>query len=102
MNHTLALIEILLNKTASDAERDDAAIDLGLSLNDAAVEVTLLTVANDEAVDEMIRSSCGESLAQIWIAHNQVSREKIVLLTGIALDEAMELIKNENLEYMLE
>ncbi|WP_214762184.1 MULTISPECIES: hypothetical protein [Exiguobacterium] len=102
MNHTLALIEILLDKTASDTERDDAAIDLGNVSDDKKVEVALLTVANDEGTDEMIRASCGESLAQIWITHNQVSREKIVLLTGIAMDEAMALIKNENLEYMLE
>lgn len=98
----LTLIEILLDKTASDAERDDAAMDLGFSLNEEAVEVALLTVANDETVDEMIRASCGESLAQIWIAQNQVSREKLALLTGIARDEAMALIKNEDLEDMLE
>ncbi|WP_214752557.1 hypothetical protein [Exiguobacterium sp. s16] len=102
MNRTLEWIEILLDQTASDAERDDAAMDLGFSLNEEAVEVALLTVANDETVDEMIRASCGESLAQIWIAQNQVSREKLALLTGIARDEAMALIKNEDLEDMLE
>ncbi|WP_215190842.1 hypothetical protein [Exiguobacterium sp. s7] len=98
MNHTLAWIEILLDQTASDAERDDAAMDLGFSLNEEAVEIALLTVANDETVDEMIRASCGESLAQIWIAHNQVSREKLSLLTGIALGEAISMIKSENME----
>lgn len=87
---------------ASDAERDDAAIDLGFVLNDETVEVALLTVANDEATDEMIRASCGESLAQIWIAHNQVSREKLTLLTGIAMDEAMAVIKKENMECRVE
>ncbi|KAB2861535.1 MAG: hypothetical protein F9K39_13045 [Exiguobacterium chiriqhucha] len=98
MNHTLALIEILLDKTASDAERDDAAIDLGYILEDEDVEAALLTVANDEKTDEMIRASCGESLAQIWIAHNQVSREKLALLTGVALLEAISMIKSENME----
>ena len=98
----LTLIEILLDKTASDAERDDAAMDLGFILNDETVEVALLTVANDKKTDEMIRASCGESLAQIWIGHNQVSHEKLALLTGIAMDEAMAVIKKENMEYMLE
>lgn len=98
MYHPLALIEILLDKTASDAERDDAAIDLGYISEDEDVEAALLTVANDEEADEMIRASCGESLAQIWIAHNQVSREKLSLLMGVALEEAMSMIKSENME----
>lgn len=98
MYHPLALIEILLDKTASDAERDDAAIDLGYISEDEDVEAALLTVANDEEADEMIRASCGESLAQIWIPHNQVSREKLSLLMGVALEEAMSMIKSENME----
>ncbi|TCI23417.1 hypothetical protein [Exiguobacterium sp. SL-9] len=102
MNHTLAWIEILLDQMASDAERDDAAIDLGYISEDEAVEAALLTVVQDEKTDEMIRASCGESLAQIWIVQNQVSHEKLALLTGIARDEAMSVIKKENLEDMLE
>ncbi|WP_114165803.1 hypothetical protein [Exiguobacterium sp. TNDT2] len=98
MDQATALIEILLDKTASDADRDDAAIDLGDISDDEEVEVALLTVANDEGTDEMIRASCGESLARIWVRQNQVSREKLALLTGIALEEAVGIIKNENLD----
>lgn len=98
MDQATALIEILLDKTASDADRDDAAIDLGDISDDEEVEVALLTVAIDEGTDEMIRASCGESLARIWVRQNQVSREKLALLTGIALEEAVGIIKNENLD----
>lgn len=97
MNNSKDLVGILLDNTASDAERDDAAIDLGSISNDNTVEGALLTVANDMNTDEMIRASCGESLAQIWIKNNEFNLENLCLLTGIAFLEALENIKRENM-----
>ncbi|TCI37550.1 hypothetical protein EVJ29_05850 [Exiguobacterium sp. SH4S7] len=98
MDNTSDLIGILVDKTANDAERDDAAIDLGFISNNEAVEIALLTVANDEGTDEMIRESCGESLAQIWIENNVLNLKNISLLTGIAFFEALEIFKKKNSE----
>lgn len=93
MEQTNALIKILLDKSINDADRDDAAIDLGFFTDDESVEFSLLIVANDQETHEMIRASCGESLAQIWLAQKQVSFEKIGLLNGVALEEALALIE---------
>ncbi|OGX78160.1 hypothetical protein A6395_13585 [Exiguobacterium sp. SH31] len=98
MDNTSDLIGILVDKTANDAERDDAAIDLGFISNNEAIEIALLTVANDEGTDEMIRASCGESLAQIWIENNVLNLKNISLLTGIAFFEALEIFKKKNSE----
>lgn len=97
MNNSKELVEILLDDTASDAERDDAAIDLGFISNDQLVQTALLTIANNVDIDEMIRASCGESLAQIWIKNNEFHLTNLFLLTGIAFFEALERFKREKL-----
>jgi len=59
------LIEMLFDKQASIAERDDAAMDLAEFNNVLATEA-LLKVSRNKQEDEMILNSCGESLGSIW------------------------------------
>lgn len=83
------LLEILLDKTARDDERDDAAIDLGRY----DVKNTLFHFANDLKEDEMLRASCGKSLAEIWIRNNHCDIDNLLKLQDIAKIEALEKIK---------
>jgi hypothetical protein len=59
------LIKILLDKSASISERDDAAMDLS-AFDSYEVIDALLKVGKDDSVDDVILSSVGESLAEIW------------------------------------
>ena len=90
------LINILLDETIDDASRDDAATDLGFIPDDERVEAALLTIATDQAIDDMIRGSCGESLAQIWLTTLNIDCSKVNRLDGIAFEEAMSWIEIEN------
>ncbi|MEY8745139.1 hypothetical protein AB9M62_38350 [Bacillales bacterium AN1005] len=77
------LIEILLDEKASDAERDDAAMDLS-EYNDKTVIKSLVITANDDLTDEMIKASCGESLAMILVQSDQFEKESYKQLKGVA------------------
>lgn len=66
-----ARVEPLLTLLFDDADddlagRDDAAIDLGESDDPRAIEA-LLRAGGDPHMDDMLRGSAGESLAQIAI-----------------------------------
>jgi hypothetical protein len=86
------LLEILKDPTASDAEKDDAVIELGVNFQDEETVDILIKVSNDSNCDEMIAASCGESVGQIWLTTQQISYEKLSNLKGIALTEALSLI----------
>jgi ribosome maturation protein Sdo1 len=92
------LIEILLDPNADDAERDDAAIDLGDVINSEEVIKVLLKVANDLSIEEMVRASCGESLAHIWLSRGNLEVSKLANLKDVAFSEAVALIKKHNIE----
>jgi hypothetical protein len=89
------LIEILTDPTASDAEKDDAVIELGQNFQDEETVDILIKVANDSDCDEMIKASCGESIGQIWLSTQQISYDKLSYLNGIALSEVLSLIKTQ-------
>ena len=93
------LIDILIDFTASDAERDDAAMDLSNYSNDEVIS-SLLEIARDDKVDDMIRASCGESLAIILINTNTFSTEIHESLEGISKTEFIEIIKHNKREWI--
>ena len=66
MNESQSLIAILLDPSARADERDDAAMDLS-EFATPAVESALLAVAIDLHAPAVVRDSCGESLALIWL-----------------------------------
>ncbi len=74
------LVKILLDKSVDLAERDDAAMDLGTYNDDVALDA-LIKVATDHTEHEMILSSCGESIADIWLERGEYSREVLNSLT---------------------
>jgi len=80
------LIEILLDESASDAERDDAAMDLSEYSHEAVIEALVITI-NDDSADDMIKASCGESLAMIFIQKNRFEEQIYKELKGIAKTE---------------
>ena len=79
-------VKLLLDKTAAIADRDDAAMDLGLCDDDTALKA-LIQIAIDPEEHEMILSSCGESIADIWLARGIYSREVMDSLTAEARRE---------------
>jgi hypothetical protein len=93
-----ALIAILLDATSSDGEKDDAAIELGNFTTDR-VEKVLFAVSNEPSYNEMIRASCGESLAEIWLQRSRVDFSKLDNLKGIAFVEALSLIQSRRTDW---
>lgn len=98
MDKVEKLIEILQDPNAYDAERDDAAIDLGDEINNEEVIKALIKVANDLSVEEIVRASCGESLANIWLTRLNFDFQKLAILKDVAFIEALALIKKQNTE----
>ena len=93
------LFQILADPTASDAEKDDAVIELGENFQDDETVEFLIKVSNESNRDEMIAGSCGESIGQIWLATEQINYEKLSRLKGIALKEVLSLIKAQRPEW---
>ncbi|MFN5309304.1 MAG: hypothetical protein ACK5C0_07600 [Candidatus Kapaibacterium sp.] len=86
------LIEILLDESASVSERDDAAMDLS-AFNSNEVLETLLKVGMDNRVDDVILSSVGESLAEIWLRNNNFNFDSyngLCTTTKFAIKENMD------------
>ena len=94
------LISVLLDRSAREDERDDAAMDLSLFSSDKVLNA-LYTVAIDENEDAMILDSCGESLANIWVKRNEIDKEKIRRLSEIAFFSAKQFIKGNKPEWLI-
>lgn len=86
------LIKLLLDKTADDSDRDDAAIDLA-AYDDDDVISALVSVAEDPNSDEMICSTCGESLGTIWLRKGSVDGNLLNKIRPEAQREVMGLIE---------
>lgn len=95
------LIELLLDEKIDDATRDDCAMNLSKYTDDVVVSA-LIKVANNLNDEEMIRASCGESLAEIWILKNHINYEILNSLQEPALSEAMGIIKGDKFKWYLE
>lgn len=87
-----SLIAILYDATASEAEKDDAIIDLS-DYDDAFVEESLFRASQNLQLSEMLQSSIGETLATIWIRKNHIDFNKFNLLSSVARKEAKNCIK---------
>lgn len=92
------LIEILLDERALDAERDDAAMKLS-DYNHEAVIKALIVIINDNYTDEMIKASCGESLAMIFIQKDRFEEQIYKELKGIAKTEFDSFICSQKREW---
>lgn len=65
-----ALIKLLFDLDALDADRDDAAMDLGEEFDDQSVLDALIRVASNPDEIDMILYSCGEAIGKIWVKKN--------------------------------
>ena len=93
------LINVLLDKTAREDERDDAAMDLANYPTQAALKA-LLQIAKNNSEEYIILSSSGESIAKIWIQLNIFSIDDYKTLTSVARSEAFSVIKNNKSEWI--
>lgn len=93
------LINTLLDKTARDDERDDAAMDLGRVNHDRSLSA-LLQIASDPNEDEMVLDSCGESIAQILVMRGRYDQKIIEKLAPIAKNAAYAFIKETKPELL--
>jgi hypothetical protein len=82
------LIQVLLDERAEHGDRDDAAMDLGAFDGDD-VEAALARIACEQAADENLADSCGESLAEIWCRKGAVNQAILVQLTASSLAIAL-------------
>lgn len=91
--------EILLDQTATESERDDAAMDLGQYDDDRALK-TLLFVGSNLNDDPVVMSSCGESIAAIWIRRDKFDSKSYNTLNETAKDSLGFIIKNDKPEWI--
>ncbi|MGE6228441.1 hypothetical protein [Paenibacillus chitinolyticus] len=96
------LIDILLDPYSTEAEKDDAAIDLGEHFEDEETIAVLLKVSNQNGIGEMVAASCGESLAYIWLRKSEINYDQLLLLKEAALHEALSLIKAHRYDWFAE
>ena len=93
------LINVLLDDTAREDEKDDAAMDLGKYDDDRALTV-LSQVASNPNENAMVQDSCGESIAKILLRRGLYNRDIIDTLTPIAKDAVYSYIKTVKPEWL--
>lgn len=101
MNNLDLLIQVLLDESASLADRDDAAIDLRRYDSIEALQA-LVSVASDPSTDPFILDVCGESIAAIWARKGNFSLKSFSSLLPIARYEAKEYLKIKKPEWLNE
>ena len=75
------LIEVLLDVTAAEADRDDAAMDLA-AYDEPEVEDALIHVGADASTPNLVAASCGESLAENLAAKKDIESRRPEALEG--------------------
>lgn len=82
-NKMQLLIDILLDKTAREDERSDAAIDLRMYKDERALEA-LAKVASDPNEDDLIVDNCAESIGEISVEMNYFNEKSFRKMTAFA------------------
>ena len=78
-------------------ERDDAAMDLS-QYNSPEVMDALIEIAKNPNMAEILHSSCGESIAEIWARNNQYNQDIINQLCPAAKSELEAFFTERDLE----
>ena len=92
MKQPQELIEVLLDITVPEADRDDAAMDLA-TYDNPEVEDALIRAGVELSTPGAVAASCGESLAEIWMRKGQLHPTALKLLRSEARNEAVALIR---------
>lgn len=99
MNRKSQLIAILLDSTAREHERDDAAMELADFDGDDVVQALFIVATDQSFHSEMVKGSCGESLASIWVRTGTIDFALLSQLKGTARQEAIGLIKGNRKDW---
>lgn len=94
------LVEILLDKKASIAERDDVAMDLGVFDDDLALKA-LISIATNLNEDDMIVDFCGESIGEIWVKRNKSDFKILKRFHPVAFRATRDYIKAKKPEWLV-
>lgn len=95
-----SLIRLLIDQHALDADRDDAAMDLGEEFDDESVLSALIQVANNPNEIDMILNSCGEAIGKIWVKRSYFDEKIYRKLPKFAQDGIYCVIKNRQPEWI--
>jgi HEAT repeat protein len=95
------LIRFLLDKTVDLGARDDCAMDLA-DFDDEEVLQALYKCASDPNEDNLIQSSCGESLAEIMVRKSLLDGKYIKGLSAYAFSELKNYFANNKPEWLTE
>lgn len=93
------LIDLLMDKTTSIADRDDAAMDLFEFNEDDALDA-LIKIAQDTNEDPTVLNSCGESIASIWVKRNKFDKNCFDNLTKEAQCGIYYVIKQDRPDWL--
>lgn len=93
------LISVLLDSSATEAERDDAAMDLAIYDDSEALQA-LLKVATTEDEEEIFMDVCGESIAEIWIRNESFDPTACDKLKNPARKAVLDMIVKFKLEWI--
>jgi len=89
------LIDILLNKSAREDERGDAAIDLR-KFKELRVLDALIKIASDPNEDDVIVDNCAESAGEIFIGMNWFDYNDFRKLVPFAQKTVFRIIMAQN------
>ncbi|XVU29473.1 hypothetical protein ACQPZJ_21085 [Actinoplanes sp. CA-054009] len=96
-----ALVSILLDGSAREDERDDAAQGLS-AFDEGEVHAALARVAADALESELVAASAGESLAELWIVRGGIDRAVFERLVPVARAEVVGLVAHRAPELLPE
>jgi len=93
------LIDLLNDPTAREDERDDAAMDLGSSEDEKALDA-LIEIGSNFDENETVLDSCGESIAKILVKKNFFNKDILNTLAHAAKAAAFAFLKEEQPEWI--
>jgi hypothetical protein len=99
LNQVDQLINVLLDYTAREDERDDAAMDLGL-YNDSRALSALAKVGINPNENSTVLDSCGESIAKIMLKQEKYDKELLDRLAAPAKYSAYAFIRETKPEWL--
>lgn len=100
MNDKLKLLtELLLDNDARVDERDDAAIELQ-SFDDLRALDALIKIAKIPTENDIILTSCGESIGEIWVRNNSFNVETYKALSESSKTGVRIVVRSNNPELL--
>ena len=99
MNNAKLLVDIILDKTADSAEREDALIYLR-KYEDEFIEDALIKIIKDSEEEHDLRSDACETLAFFWIQKNKYDPQKISWLPKVYKSNVIEILKHVKPEWI--